>query len=260
MDNLEAEFQAANSRLLVRRQGIVRDPNTQIFQSRSFTTIADIQAALEQRAQETRQGGFRGQMDRLAVQDWRDRETWQALREAKRNNFEAYLKACGVPKIFMEVPVTHESRSLFLTGGYGIGKTHKAISILKDFVMNLPCAKFVEPFKDTPIFATAPELLSKIRACFTANESEANLLSIYMRSPLLILDDLGVEKTTEWALQALYVVVNRRYLDGRQTIITSNLTLDEVREKLGDRIASRIVGMCHPVRLTGRDRRLQKKN
>ena len=86
------------------------------------------------------------------------------------------------------------------------------------------------------------------------------MLSIYMRSPLLILDDLGVEKTTEWALQALYVVVNRRYLDGRQTIITSNLTLDEVREKLGDRIASRIVGMCHPVRLTGRDRRLQKKN
>lgn len=237
----------------------MRDPNTQIFQSRSFTTIADIQAALEQRAQEARQGGFRGQMDRLAVQDWRDRETWQALREAKRNNFEAYIKACGVPKILLNVPATCDSRSLFLTGGYGVGKTYKAVGILRGFVRDLNCTHFKEPFKNTPLFVTVPELLLRIRACYNTKETEADMLSVYMRCPLLILDDLGAEKTTEWALQSLYVIINKRYAEASQTIITSNLSLDEAKQRLGDRIASRIVGMCHPVQLTGRDWRLQKK-
>ena len=83
------------------------------------------------------------------------------------------------------------------------------------------------------------------------------MLKDYFNTPLLILDDLGAEKTTDWALQSLYIIINKRLSEELQTIITSNLSLDELRDKIGDRIASRIAGMCKIVKLTGRDRRLK---
>jgi DNA replication protein DnaC len=80
----------------------------------------------------------------------------------------------------------------------------------------------------------------------------------YSRCPLLVLDDLGVEKTTDWALQTLYVILNNRYTNYRQTIITSNLTLEEIGNKLGDRIASRIAGMCSIIQMKGKDKRIKQ--
>lgn len=198
-----------------------------------------------------------------------ERIVWRQLREAKKNNFDAYLKACGVPKIFQAVkpppPPTggalvkqadFQGCSLFLTGGFGTGKTYKAVSILKGYVKNLHCGHFVEPFKDTPVFITVPELLLKIRSCYNSTDSEESVLKVYFDTPLLVLDDLGAEKTTEWALQSLYVIINKRLSEEQQTIITSNLSLDELREKIGDRIVSRIAGLCKVIKLTGKDRRL----
>jgi DNA replication protein DnaC len=84
-----------------------------------------------------------------------------------------------------------------------------------------------------------------------------SLIEKYAGKKCLILDDLGVEKTTEWSLQTLYTIIDRRYREEKQTLITSNLTLDEIAEKVGDRIASRIAGMCKVVEIKGRDRRLK---
>lgn len=82
------------------------------------------------------------------------------------------------------------------------------------------------------------------------------MLRKYLDTPLLVLDDLGAEKTTPWALQSLYVILNKRGSELRQTIITSNLSLDEMSNELSDRIASRIKGMCKVVVMKGKDRRL----
>lgn len=71
---------------------------------------------------------------------------------------------------------------------------------------------------------------------------------------VLLLDDLGAEKTTPFVEQCLYSVICRREEWVRRTAITTNLSLDQVAEQLGDRIASRISG--HVVRFTGKDRRL----
>ena len=76
------------------------------------------------------------------------------------------------------------------------------------------------------------------------------------RKKCLILDDMGAEKTSEWSIQTLYSIIDRRYRDEKQTLITSNLTLDEIAEKVGDRIASRIAGMCKVVEIKGKDRRI----
>ena len=70
------------------------------------------------------------------------------------------------------------------------------------------------------------------------------------------MDDMGAEKTTDWSMSTLYVLIDKRYSEMMPTIITSNLTVAEVADKVGDRIASRIAGMCKVIELKGKDRRL----
>ncbi len=74
-------------------------------------------------------------------------------------------------------------------------------------------------------------------------ESEKDLLDRYAQTPLLVLDDLGAEKISDWSRQTFYLLIDRRYREIKQTIITSNLTHDQLAGQLDDRIASRICEM-----------------
>ena len=197
-------------------------------------------------------------------QEQEKRKSWEDLVERKRIHraslYEDYVQTSGVPKIFLnvELPIDYKKYiSLFITGACGTGKTHKAVSLLKGYADSLPCHNFVSPYKNLPIFITVPELLMKIRSCFSLNECEESIVDKYSNCSLLVLDDIGIEKTSDWALQTLYIILNNRYSNQLQTIITSNLTIEEIGEKLGDRIASRIAGMCKIVKLTGKDRRVK---
>lgn len=78
------------------------------------------------------------------------------------------------------------------------------------------------------------------------------------RVGLLVLDDLGVEQDSDWLLSQLYGILNRRWLDNRPTVATTNLGPVDLEARLGERIYSRL---CHDstimVRLSGHDRRRQ---
>lgn len=84
-----------------------------------------------------------------------------------------------------------------------------------------------------------------VRRAFKENfpDSEANLIKKFVDYDYLVIDELGVEKTTEWGLQTLYLIVDGGSDNLKQTIITSNLTLQDIDDKLDPRLASRIVGM-----------------
>lgn len=107
-------------------------------------------------------------------------------------------------------------------------------------------------------FTTVASLLMELRDSFRkdSERSEADIIRQYSKADLVVLDDLGAEKTSEFALQSLYIIIDKRYSEMCPTIITSNLTVDEIAEKVGDRIASRIAGMCRVIELRGRDRRI----
>lgn len=229
--------------------------NTKTYKQRPLsTTILDIQEKIKVIAEERKM--WRIEANERVVKFEEDKKKF--LADSKKSNYDNYMIASGIPKKFMAVQAKEDGRSLFVTGSFGTGKTHYAISAMKNYIDNLPDTCFVKPFSKLPSFITVPDLLLKIRSVFSLQKCEDEIVDKYANVPLLVLDDLGAEKTTDFALQTLYIILNRRDNEQLQTIITSNLTLDEVKDRLGDRIASRVAGMCHIVKIAGKDRRLEK--
>ncbi len=128
---------------------------------------------------------------------------------------------------------------LVFSGTSGIGKTGLSISIYRELFQQSKIES--KNFK----FITAPELLFAWRKCFENNsaETESQILDKYSDCDLLILDDLGSEKTSDFAIQSLYLLIDRRIRNMKSTIITTNLSLEQIEEKLDARIASRLSGM-----------------
>jgi DNA replication protein DnaC len=136
--------------------------------------------------------------------------------------------------------------SILLTGGTGSGKTHIAISILRELI------KLNKIYRSNVCFITAPEFLLEIRNTFNKKvvdfdehepKTEEEIIDKYAGCELLILDDLGAEKSSDFAIQSLYLLIDRRNRNLKPTIITTNLSLKEIEEKLDARIASRLSDM-----------------
>lgn len=146
--------------------------------------------------------------------------------------------------------------SCFITGTVGSGKTTLACKLLLDHAKEQYLNN--QTVLGAVAFWSVPTLLQDIRTCYATDDrqQESSLLSALINTPYIVLDDLGAEKTTEWVLQTLYLIISSRYDSGKTTIITSNLSLDELAEKLGDRIASRIAGMSEIITLEDIDHRV----
>ena len=156
--------------------------------------------------------------------------------------------------------ILEEPKSLYYTGNPGTGKTFLAAIIAQEYLKR---GKSV-------IFSDVPYLLNKMRASF-AEDSEVDIeemMKTLEDCDVLVLDDLGTEVSTEWAVERLFLIINSRYLNNKQTLVTSNYSLAELAARLnvtrngkggitGDRIASRLREMCSLALLRGDDRRLK---
>jgi len=155
--------------------------------------------------------------------------------------------------------ILRKGESLFLTGGHGSGKTHLASALMGNWLAdNLDVAESgIYPAKGTPRFLPVVELLLEIKNSWQGEtEQERAILEKYSRCPLLTLDDLGAEKVSDWSRTVLYLLIDRRYRDCRQTIITSNLTQGQLAEQFDARIASRICEMGAVINMGQKDWRL----
>ena len=138
--------------------------------------------------------------------------------------------------------------SILLTGKTGCGKTHLAVSIVTELI------KRNFDLYDC-LFVTAPELLLEIRATFRPSykkyddcgnceaDTENDVLDKYSKCELLILDDLGAEKVSDFTIQSLYLVIDRRNKNLKPTIVTTNLSLEEIETQIDARMASRLADM-----------------
>lgn len=144
-----------------------------------------------------------------------------------------------------------EGRGLWLQGGTGTGKTTLAMLVSK---------AALDAGRTAAIYSL-PQLLARIRRTFDAEVGEDSYSTFFNRLvsvDLLHLDDLGAENRTEWVLEQLYAIIDRRYNDQRAIIVTTNLEEEELYQQLGDRIVSRLTEICgDPEVLRGKDKRLE---
>lgn len=163
---------------------------------------------------------------------------------------------------------------VFLTGGTGIGKTHMAAALLKLAIQGHAENDLAKAYGDEPdmpadmaakdpwwvhnqMWFRVPDLLMEIRRTYNqdSKESESELVCRFRRLPYLVMDDMGAEKASPWTISVMYSVLAGRIDDCMPTIVTSNLTLDDISERLDDRIASRLSAFA-PIPLPEDDRRL----
>jgi DNA replication protein DnaC len=141
--------------------------------------------------------------------------------------------------------------NIFIWGPVGVGKSHLAVSLGKKLIR--------EKLVDLQ-FISAVNLLAEIKATFGKDYGEGVELVIrrFSSKPVLILDELGVEKETDWVRETFYAMIDNRYTAMLPTIVTSNLEPGELAEKIGDRLVSRLMEGAKVIEIGGHDYRLKE--
>jgi DNA replication protein DnaC len=138
---------------------------------------------------------------------------------------------------------------MWLMGDVGTGKTTLAMLVSK---------AAVEAERTVAIYSL-PRLLARIRRTYDAEAGEQSYLEFFERLTsvdLLHVDDLGVEKRSDWVLEQLYAIVNERYEAQRSMVVTTNLDQAALEDQIGPRTVSRLVEICgDPLPLFGDDLR-----
>lgn len=145
-----------------------------------------------------------------------------------------------------------QKRGLYLSGSWGCGKTLLAVATAHEVAAN--AYRSIVDWWDLPQWTpriycrTMSDVLHEIRFSFDRTEgwrpSTQDVIATYKYCALLILDDVGNEKITDWTKDELQHLINFRYHEKRPTIFTSNLSLDKLAEQVSTPVADRIHEMC----------------
>ncbi|NUQ98062.1 MAG: ATP-binding protein [Streptomyces sp.] len=136
-------------------------------------------------------------------------------------------------------------RSLILLGPTGTGKTYQAYAAIREFAITGVVARWE--------VTTAPDMYAALRPRHGI-DSEAEFRR-YRNAAVLLVDDLGASKATEFTEEVNFRLIDWRYKHHLPTLFTSNALPKDLAERLGARVASRLREMCQSVPVLGQDRR-----
>lgn len=185
------------------------------------------------------------QMDYYSQDRWSDRGI------SPRENMELVYEVC---LNYAQKFGRFYFKNLFLSGAPGLGKTFLSACI----------ARTVSESGFSVVYDTAANVFAQFEARKFQRDSQdgqeaKDETRRYLNCDLLILDDLGSELTTQFTQSALYELVNTRLVGEKQTVISSNLSMEDVARRYSPQIASRLEGEYHVLHFFGDDIRLLKK-
>lgn len=138
--------------------------------------------------------------------------------------------------------------------GVGNGKTSWACKIMSYYFRKIA---FKSGLENEGLYIYLPSFLDDLRMSFDSEPDPdfLELLDMLKKCKLLIIDDIGAERSSEWVNERLLSIINTRIMSGLSTVYTSNISLEELGKRMGDRIRSRIVGSTEEAHFTGKDKR-----
>lgn len=162
-------------------------------------------------------------------------------------------------KFVEEYPI--DSTGLLLIGDIGVGKTHLAVGIIKELILSKGIACLFYDYR---------ELLKQIQNSYndSVKATELEVLRPVFETEVLVLDELGAVKPTEWVWDTVSLILNARYNDNRTTIITTNFDdrpagavagprgaarEETLGDRIGERMRSRLHEMCRIIKMEGED-------
>jgi len=155
------------------------------------------------------------------------------------------------------------NKGIYLYGSVGTGKTYSVCALAIDLLIQ---------GYEVNVY-NLPRLLNIIRSSFSKQEvtnektGDSSYAFIHNMSDIekladieiLIIDDIGAEKASDWVAETLYHLINTRYENMKTTIFTSNLDLNDLSDKISERIVSRIAEMSEIYKIEGKDKRLEDR-
>jgi DNA replication protein DnaC len=183
------------------------------------------------------------------------------------DNFEvhndSHRDALNISRQFVKNYPAQDVGLLFI-GPCGVGKTHLATAIIQELIRTKDAVCIFYDFRD---------LIREIQSTFTPEStlSESDVLTPVFQSDVLVLDELGAKRTTAWVEETIFYIINHRYNHKKLTLFTTNYPdTDEEEDKrdsfykkggdnlidrIGVRLRSRIYEMCKVVEMEGEDYR-----
>jgi len=172
-----------------------------------------------------------------------------------------------------DFPVHTEGKGLLLVGSIGVGKTHLAVGVLEALLRNKGAAGLFCDYRD---------LLKQVQHSYNPQvaATEMDVLRPVFEAEVLVLDELGASKPTDWVWDTVAHILNTRYNDKRTTIFTTNypnlpagtqsgaeansqlkraVKEETLGDRIGDRMRSRLMEMCVTVEMHGQDWRQSTK-
>lgn len=160
-------------------------------------------------------------------------------------------------------PLETDGKGFLLVGSIGVGKTHLAVGILRALLSERGARGIFVDYRD---------LLKQVQNSYNRNVevTELEVLRPVFDAEVLVLDELGASKPTDWVWDTVAHILNTRYNDRRTTLITTNyanlppgagessgpraaMREETLGDRIGERMRSRIQEMCVPVEMTGED-------